>query len=159
MSRRAMKLSVRIQSFKDELLSFVENLSDDDWKKKCAWDEWAVGVTARHLGAGHFAIFGMIGKMIRGEQLPKLTMDQINESANRDAREYLNCTKPEALDLIRKNGAELIEFVARLTNDELDRKSRLPALGGDISTEQFIERVLFQSGGEHFGNMKRAVSG
>jgi len=40
----------------------------------------------------------------------------------KDSREHFDCTKAEALDALRKNGADLATFVAGLSDDELDRK-------------------------------------
>ena len=61
MSQRAKDLSVRIESFRDDVVAFVENLSEDDWKRVCDWEEWSVGVTAHHLGAGSFCHFRNAG--------------------------------------------------------------------------------------------------
>ena len=157
MSQRANELAERIKSFSDEVIAFVENLSDDDWTKVCDWEHWSVGVTARHLGAGHLAIFGMAGMIVRGEDLPPLDMDQINAMSNKDAREHSDCTKDEALELLLKNSAGMVAFVAGLSDDELDRKGSMPAFGGEVTTEQFIDFIIFQSAAQHFDSMKAAV--
>jgi hypothetical protein len=116
-----------------------------------------VGVTAYHLGAAHFAIAGLIGMIIKGEDLPQLTMDQINEKSKADAREHLDCTKAESLDLLRKNGAKLSAFVAGLSDGDLDCKGSMPAFGGEFSAEQLIESIIFQSAGQHLKSMKTAI--
>jgi hypothetical protein len=157
MSQRAKAISKRIESFQDEVVAYVETLSGDDWKKRCAGEEWSVGVTARHLGAGHFAISRMLGMIVKGEALPPLTMEQINASSQADAEAHPDCTKTEALALLRENGAALSAFVAGLSDDDLDRKGDMPAFGGAVTTEQFIEFVIFQSAVQHFESMKTAV--
>ena len=159
MGGRAKSISERIKTFSDEVIDFVEKLSDEDWTKICDWEQWTVGVTARHLGAGHLAIFNMAGMIVRGEALPPLNMDQVHEMSKKDAREHADCTKAEALGLLRKNSARMVEFVAGLDDDELDRKGSMPAFGGEVTTEQFIDYIIFQSAAQHFGNMKAAVSG
>ena len=78
MSQRAKEISERIKDFSDNVIAFVESLSEDDWRKVCESEEWPVGATAYHLGAGHFAISDTAGMIVRGEDLPPLTMDQIN---------------------------------------------------------------------------------
>lgn len=157
MNRRAIHLSKRIEAFRDDVVTFVENLSSDDWKKICEWEQWTVGVSARHLGAGHLAISAMLDMIVKGEPLPQLTMDQINAKSNKDAQIHSHCTKAEALDLLQKNGDQLTAFVAGLSDDDLDRKGRTPAFGGEVSTEQLIEYIIFRSGNRHFDNMKNAV--
>ena len=157
MSQRAKEISDRIKSFSDNVMAFVENLSEDDWRKICESEEWPVGATAYHLGAGHFAIFEMAGMIVRGEDLPPLTMDQINAMSDKQAREHADCTKAEAIEALRKNSAEMVAFVAGLTDEELDRKGSMPAFGGEATTEQLIQFVIFESAMRHFDSMKTAV--
>jgi hypothetical protein len=157
MSQRAKDISVRIESFIDDVIAFVENLSDDDWKRVCAWEEWSVGVTACHLGAGHFGMSGMLGMIVKGEELPQLTMDQVNEMSKKSVQKHSDCTKAEAMDMLRKNGAKLAAYVSGLTDDELDRKGSMPAFGGKVSAEKFIDYIIFQSATQHFDSMKTAV--
>jgi hypothetical protein len=135
----------------------VQSLSDEDWKKSCQWEAWPVGVTAHHLGAAHFAIQGMLGMIIKGEDLPPLTMDQINAKSKQDAQAHLDCSQSEVLELLRNNGAKLAAFVAGLSDEDLDRQGSMPAFGGDVSAEQLIEYVIFQSASQHFDSMNTAI--
>ena len=157
MSQRAKEISERIKSFSDNVMAFVERLSEDDWRKVCESEEWPVGATAYHLGAGHFAIFDMAGMIVRGEDLPPLTMDQINAMSDKQAREHADCTKADALEALRKNSAQMVAFVAGLTDEELDRKGSMPAFGGETTTEQLIQFIIFESAMRHFDSMKTAV--
>ncbi|MGD9274677.1 MAG: DinB family protein, partial [Desulfobacterales bacterium] len=91
------------------------------------------------------------------EDLPPLTMDQINAMSDKQAREHADCTKIEAIETLRKNSAEMAAFVAGLTDEELDRKGSMPAFGGEATTEQLIQFVIFESAMRHFDSMKTAV--
>lgn len=157
MSQRAKTISERIKSFADEVITFVESLTDNDWTKVSDWEKWSVGVTARHVGAGHFAISKMAAMIVKGEDLPPLSMDQINAMSDKDSREHADCTKAEALELLQKNSAELTAFAAGLTDDELDRKGSMPAFGGEVTTEQLFDFIIFQSAAQHFDSMRTAV--
>ena len=157
MSQRAKDLSKRFESFRDEVIAFVAALSGEEWNAPCEWEEWTTGVTARHIGAGHFRIFELAGMILEGKELPPLTMDQITEMSNKDSREHSDCTREEALDALRENGAELAGFIAGLSDDDLDRKGSMPAFGGEASVNQMIEFVIFQSAREHLDSMKAAV--
>lgn len=126
MSERAKNLSRRIEAFRDDVIAYVEALSDEDWGRTCEWEEWPVGVTAHHIGAGHFAIFDFLGMIVRGEQLPQLTMDEINEMSKQMARKNAGCTRTETLERLRENGAGLADYVASLDEEELDRKGGMP---------------------------------
>jgi hypothetical protein len=52
-------------------------------KKAAKWKEGPVGVAARLSGAGHFAVFEFIDMVTKGKALPQLTMDPINDPADR----------------------------------------------------------------------------
>jgi len=158
MSQQAKDLSERLQVFSNQVIDFVEKLAAEDWHKVCTWEEWSVGVTARHIGAGHLDMIRLSKMIINGEELPNLTMDKIFAMANEHAREHADCTREEVLGVLRQNGAALSDFVAGLNEDELARKGYIEATGGDVSVQQLIEYVIFQSAGEHFANMKTATS-
>ena len=157
MSQRSEDLSKRIQAFRDDVIAYVESMNSKDWNAVCEWEEWTAGVTARHMGAGHFRIFEILGMILDGKELPQLTMDQINAMSDKDSREHSDCTKAEALEQLQKNGTELAEFIAGLSDDELDRKGSMPAFGGEATVNQVLEFVIFQSAQDHFDSIKKAV--
>ncbi len=158
MTVRAKDLAERLRVFNGEVISFVENCTEEDWRKVCAWEEWSVGVTARHIGAGHFDIIGLVKMIVDGERLPELTGEQITEMANQHAREHADCAKAEVLDILRKHGEAFAGFVERLDDTELDRAGYLTMVGGEVTAQQLIENVILHSGGKHFANMKAATS-
>jgi len=157
MNEKAKALAQRLQAFSDEIIAFAQTLSGKDWAKTTVWEQWPVGAAVRHLVAGHFAITGNADMIARGEPLPPLTMDQINEMSEMDVRAHLDCSKTEALEQIRKNSAELIAFVSKLSQEELERKGDMPALGGSTTTGQFIDLVVLQSGRRHLDSIRKAV--
>jgi hypothetical protein len=157
MSQRAQDLSKRIESFREDVITYVNSLSDQEWNAACEWEEWTAGVTARHIGAGHFRIFELAGMIVQGKELPPLTIDQINAMSDKDSRAHSNCTKDETLDALRENGAQLVSFVSGLSDDELDRKGSMPAFGGEVTVNQVIDFVIFQSAQEHLDSIKTAV--
>jgi hypothetical protein len=157
MSQRAKELSKRIESFRDDVIAFVDKLSAEDWNAVSEWEKWTVGVAARHLGAGHLGFSKMLGMIVQGKELPQLTMDQINAMSNKEAREHADCTKADALEQLRKNGAEMTAFVSALTDDELDRKGSMPVFGGEATVNQVIDFIIFQSAQQHFDSMKAAI--
>lgn len=157
MNSRARELAERLRTFNEEVIAFVESCDEQDWKKICIWEEWPVGVTARHIGAGHYSAVQMSRKIIAGEQLPPLTREQIIEMANVHAREHADCSRREVLEILGKNGREMVEFVAGLDESELERSGYLAALGGDVTVQQFIENVVLVSGKEHLVNMRTAL--
>ena len=157
MSERAKKLAERLRAFTDDVIGFVEGCTDKNWRKVLATEEWTVGVTARHIGAGHFEAVGLAKMIINGEKLPEFTMEQLVEMANEHARKHAGCTKEEVLGILRQTGAALADYVTGLSDAELDRTGHLTLAGGELTTKQLIEAVILKSGGEHLSNMKAAV--
>ena len=70
---------------------------------------------------------------------------------------FTSCTKDEALKALKKNGAKMTAYVAGLSDEELDRRGSMPAFGGEVTTEQLIRYVIFDSAAQHFESMKTAV--
>ena len=157
MSQKAKNLAERLRAFTDDVIGFVEGCSDENWRKVLATEEWTVGVTARHIGAGHFEAVGLARMMVKGEKLPEFTMEQLVEMANAHARQHAGCTREEVLEVLRRNGAALVDYIAGLSDAELNRTGHLALAGGELSAQQLIEAVILKSGGEHLANMKAAV--
>jgi hypothetical protein len=82
MSQKAKELAGRLQAFSDDVVAFVEGCSEKNWEKACKKEQWPVGVTARHIGAGHFEAIELARMIVKGEKLPEFTMEQLVEMAN-----------------------------------------------------------------------------
>ena len=158
MSKRTSNLAEKIKAFSNKVIAFVENMSDEDWNKPLEWEQWSAGVTAHHIGAGHLAICDLAGMIVKGEPLPQLNMDQIFEMANQQAKENAQCTKAGTLEHLRNNTDRMVTFVKGLSDDDLDLKGSMPAFEGEVTTEHLIEYVVFQSAGQHFENITKAVT-
>ncbi len=157
MKQNNEELAERIRTFNDEVIAFVEQCSVEQWQKVCAWEEWSVGVTARHIGAGHFEVISLAEMIINGQTLPELTMDDFRQMGNQHAREHAECSREEVLAILRKNGAAAADYVAGKTAAELERQAYLSVTGGDVTARQLLEYVILESGGEHLANMKIAA--
>ncbi len=157
MNAQARELAERLKTLNGEIIEFVEKCTEQDWGKICSWEQWSVGVTARHIGTGHYEVLQLARKIINGEKFPEMTEQQVTEMANQHAREHADCAKPEVLEILRNNGREMVQFVVGLDDSELNRAGYLALFGSDITVRQFIETVILQSGGQHFKNMKSTV--
>jgi hypothetical protein len=157
MSEKAKNLAQRLGAFSAEVIAFVEGCSEKNWKKACAKEEWPVGVTARHIGAAHFEAVELARMIVNGVKLPEFTMEQLVAIGNEHARQHAACTKEDVLGVLRRNGAALVDYVAGLSDGELERTGYLALAGGKLTAQQLIEAVILMSGGEHFASMKAAV--
>jgi hypothetical protein len=158
MGKRAVELAERLGTFNNDVIGFVENCPEEAWRKVCSWEQWPVGVAARHIGAGHYRGAAIMAKMIvDGKDLPVVTSDQVTQRANNHAHEHSDCTKAEAIQVLREEGRNLIDFVAGLDDSALDRTGYASAIEKKVTAQQLIETMVLQSAGEHFANLKTAA--
>jgi hypothetical protein len=157
MSKRAIDLSERFKTLNNELIGFVQSCSDENWRKVCPGEQWSVGVVARHIAASHYGALGLAKMMVTGEKLPDLTQDVIDQLNHKHAEKHRHCTREEVLASLRKNGASIADYVAGLSDTDLDRSGHIAAAGGDMTTEQLIMNIIIRAGGEHMANAKAAT--
>jgi hypothetical protein len=157
MSQKTKELVERFTAFKNDFIAFVDNCSDEDWRKVCSGEGWTVGVVAHHVAAGHFGAIDFVRMIVVGEAIPEITMETIDQMNAQHAKEHANCTTEEVLALLRKNGSAFADYLEGLSEADLARTGYLAAIGGDVSAQQLIEMVILQMGGEHLDNMKAAT--
>ena len=157
MSKRAVDLAERFKAFNNDLIGFVENCSDGIWRKVCPGEQWSVGVVARHIAASHYGALGLAKMMVAGEKLPELTEGVIDQMNSKHAEKHRLCTRDEVLKILRENGTSAAEYVAGLSDTDLDRSGHIAAAGGDMTTEHLILSIILRNGGEHFASVKAAA--
>jgi len=47
--------------------------------------------------------------------------------------------------------------MSELEDSDLDRTGYIVLTGGEISTKQFVEKILLQRGNDHLSSMKKAI--
>ena len=158
MSPRAEELAGRFTAFNKEFVAFVENCPEKDWTRTCPGENWPVGVVARHVAAGHYRVLALAKMIVEGRQLPDFSGEGIDLANAKHAEKHAGCTKDEVLELLRKNGTAISDYIAGLDDAALDRTGHLAASGGPISTQQIIENLIIQSAGEHLASLKSATA-
>ena len=159
MNQKAKELAEKFTTFNKEMLSIVENCTDEDWQKESGGEKWTVGVVAHHVAAGHYSSLDLVKMIVAGETLPPLTMDTIDRMNAQHAQENADCTKAEVLALLRQQGAAFANYLEGLSEADLSRTGYLAALDGDVSAQQFVEMIILHSAGDHLTNMKTAIQG
>ena len=159
MSPRAQALAEKIQAFNRDFLDCVQNCSDADWQKTCPAEDWPVGVVIRHVAEGHYGVKALAQMIIKGDPLPELTMEAVIKMGNDHAREHADCTREEVRALLEQNGRALIEFIANLTEDELDCQGQMALLGGDVSAQQILEMLILPAAADPLTSALYTLSG
>ena len=158
MNERANNLVEKFTSYNNDIISFVESCSDEAWKNVTEGENWPVGVVACHVAKGHYGILAWAKMIVAGEPLPDITMDAIHKMNADQAKENADSTKSEVLDALRKNSSFITDFIKELSEEDLDRTAALSLIDGDVSTQQFIDMFIIETGREHLANMKAAAS-
>jgi hypothetical protein len=77
---------------------------------------------------------------------------------SKHAEKHRLCTRDEVLKILRENGRSVADYVAGLSDADLDRTGHIAAAGGDMTTEDLVVNILIRNGGEHFASVKAATA-
>ncbi len=159
MSAKAIELAQQLKQFNGQVIEFVQNCTDENWQRICPWEDWPVGVVARHIAAGHFEVIELVKMMLNGEPLPPLSEKNVIDMGNQHAQEHAACTRDEVLTLLQTNGDKMVTFVSELNDDDLATTGQMPLIEGDFTAAGLLEAVILHSGGHHFANMQKTMAG
>lgn len=158
MSEQSKQLADRLKAFNDELIRLIQPLDPDTWRKRCASETWSIGVVARHLGAGHYRAVDLAKLIIAGQPVPEFPHDAIHQMNAAHAKKNADCTKEQVLAILEKHGGALVDYVAGLSDEALDRSAHVPAFGAKMSARQILEEMIITSGNEHLESIRRTIS-
>lgn len=137
---RAEQLAEQFDGAVKEFIEVVEGCADERWNGAKGPEGWNVAATAQHV-SGQFPLeMEFITAAAEGRDLPSYTWDDIN--GKNDARAASNgaATKEQVLQELRNLGQQARDYVAGLSDEQLDRKYPFALAGGaEVSTQQMIE--------------------
>lgn len=157
MGARAETLAKQFETKAAEMTKAIGQLSDADWKKVTESEKWPVGVTAHHVAGGHEPISGIVKTVAGGQSIPNFTMDMLNESNAKHAREFAGCTKAETLALHEKGAAAAAAVVRGLSDADLERSGTVLTGMPAMTAQQVVEGILISHIGEHLGSIRKTV--
>jgi hypothetical protein len=143
MSEGATALAARVEEVGDEVITFVEQCSVEQWHRITDAEQWQVGVVCRHIARSLEVYPAIIRRLVSGESLPaQYNWDDIHRSNAEQAKEWADGSKEEARDLLRRHTRELAETLRPLTDAQLNRASVSPLTGKELTTAQFAEGMI-----------------
>ena len=152
-------LAKQFEAKVDEMTAAIEKLSDADWKKVTAAEKWSVGVTAHHVAGAHEPIAGIVKTVASGQAMPHFTMDMLNESNAKHAKEFAGCSKAETLALHQKGAGSAAALVRALSDGELEKSGVVLTGMPAMSVQQIVEGILINHIDEHLGSIRATVGG
>jgi hypothetical protein len=99
----------------------------------------------------------MITAVVTGQAPATLTSAMIDEMNARHAKDYVDCTKAETLELLQRGAAVASAVVRGLSDDQLARSGTVLADAPPMTTERLITGGLIAHIDEHFGSIRRTV--
>jgi hypothetical protein len=133
-----------------------ERLTDADWKKTTAAEQWTVGVVAHHLAGAHEAIAGII-KTVAAGQATNFTMDMLHDMNAKHAKEHAGATKAETLALHKKSAAAASALLRGFSDADLAKSGVVLTGMPPMSGEQIVQAILLNHIEEHLKSIKATV--
>ena len=156
-SAKAESLASQFEAKVREAESTLQRLSDADWKKTTAAEQWSVGVTAHHAAGALEPISRMIEAVASGQPIEGFSMERLDAMNAQHARDFAGCTRQETLELLR-HGADLAaQTVRALSDDELVRRGHVLVGAPPMSTEELVTAALLGHLDDHFGSIRKTV--
>ena len=148
----AKRFEVKVQ----EAMATLEKLTDGDWKKVTDVEKWPVGVTAHHFAGVPEQISKMVEALVAGQSLD-FTSDMIDKRNAKHAKDYVNCTKAETIELLKKGAAIALAVIRGLSDDQLAKSGIVFSDAPPMTAEQLITGGLLNHIDAHFGSIRKTV--
>jgi hypothetical protein len=159
MGARAESLAKQYEAKAAEMTATINRLSDVDWKKTTAAEQWSVGVTAHHVAGAHEPIAGIAKTVASGQSIPNFTMAMLNEMNAKHAKDFAGCSKAETLALHQKGVTAAAAIVRGFSDAELDASGTVMAGVPPMTAQQVVESILINHINDHMGSIRKTVGG
>jgi DinB superfamily len=138
MSQRSNALADRLEQGARSLADFANGLTDAEWTARGPKDGRKVGVLVHHVATMYPLEIQLAQALAAGKPVTGVTWEMVHEMNAKHAREYDAVTKPEALDLLRKNSTAAAAAIRALSDEELDRAAPVSLNSDAPLTCQFM---------------------
>ena len=158
MGRRSDVLAARIEEGAATLAQFTKGLTDAQWKAVVPHDGRTVGVVIHHVASMYPIEMEVVNSVARGTAVTEVTWEAVADINAKHAREKLNATKQDALDLLARNSKAAADGVRALSDEQLD--GALPfslSYGAPVTTQFVIEDHPLRHPWHHLFRIKRAL--
>ena len=156
--RRAAALADRLEQGAQELAAFASTLTDAQWSTRMPGDGRTMGVIVHHVASVYPVEIHLARTLAAGKPVEGVTMDDVHAMNAEHAKTFSAVTRPEALDLLRKNSLEASTAIRALGDEELDRAAPASLYGNAPVTCQFmLEDHAVRHSYDHLAKMRRSL--
>ena len=154
----AQSLADDLEKLNQELRDFLNNCPDDQWRNLMPDENWPVNVSMNHIMTGHFAVVGIIKRKLRGQSMPTLTNEFVENANQANADNAKEVSRADVLALLDKYGASSADYIRTLSDDDLSQTIYFGPANRDLEIGQIIKLSLLRSARDHLANAVRAVN-
>ncbi len=142
-----------------EAADLLEKLSEADWKRTTAGEQWTVAATAHHIAGSYEPITGIIKTIAAGGSVANFTPQMLDEGNAEHAKEFASCNKAETISLLRQGAAAAAAVVRGLSDAEMAASGTVFSGMPPMSAEDMVKRALLAHLDEHLGSIRKTISG
>lgn len=157
-SKRANAMADRLIQGANQLASFSEQLSEDDWNKPVIGDGRSVGVVVHHVASVYPIEVELAQVIASGKPITEVTKAAIDHMNAEHAKENTHADKQEALELLRVNSENAAQAIREFTDEELDNATTISLYhDAPLSAQFFIEDHALRHSFHHLGKIKKSL--
>ncbi|HUG16844.1 MAG TPA: DinB family protein [Thermomicrobiales bacterium] len=151
-------MAERFHRARQEFIRVIDSCDASQLQAHCHGEQCTVAALASHVAGFHALGAQWVQQAVRGEELPTITMNDIDamnaEQTVRDA----NRSPQDILQELREHGGAAEQVVRSVSDDDLDRTVQFPLLGGAVSIQRLIEIVVIGDVEGHLKSIKAAIA-
>ena len=159
MSRRAEVLADRCDTAIQTVIDLIAGASPDALHRSCEAEGWTAAAVAAHVALSQDFLIDRVRCIVEDEEFPPFDAAAFHAGNARAAEENADLSSGQVIALLRNYGAQAVEYVRGLNDDDLGRSRPIPVMGDDPTTaEQFVERVLIGHAEAHLQSLRQCLS-
>ena len=158
MSRRAEALAQRLEQGAAALASFVETMTDAEWRTRVPPDGRMAGVIVHHVADVYPLEVQLAQQLASGQPIAGVTYADVATMNAKHAETNAGVTKAAALEHLRKNSREAAKAVRAFSDEELDRAATVSLnFDAPLTCQFFVEDHALRHSYHHLGRIRAAV--
>ena len=158
MSARAEELAQRFEQANQECIGAIA-AANGNLSAICPVEGWTAAALGAHIAGGHAGILAAIVKpVVEGREVPPFSIADFDEPNAKAATENAAMPQEQILVMLREEGARAAAYVRSLSDEDLDRTTKLSTTGDQpVTAQQVIEWVLIGHPAEHGKSLRQGL--
>jgi len=143
MGERTQSLATQLERVSEDLVAFIRQCPNEDWRAVTKAEQWPVCVVCRHIARALEVQPQVFRLAAQGGPLPSdYTWEDIHRSNAEQAQEWAHIAKEDVLLPLRRDANTAIAFVRLLSDAQLDHTTQSPLDDTTMRVQQMIEGMI-----------------